>query len=59
MEVKVKMKQWNERYFLSLYILYKKYHSQRVVMVINLIFGVAMYIQSNFPLLYARYNIYV
>ena len=35
--------------FLSLYILYKEYHSQKVVMVINLIFGFAMYMCSNSP----------
>ena len=33
---------------MSLYILYKEYHIQRIIIVINLIFGIAMYMQSNF-----------
>ena len=42
--MRVRMKQWDEWYSSSLYILYKEYHSQIVVMIINLIFGVVLYI---------------
>ena len=58
MEMRVRRNR-GKKYFLSLYILYKEYHSQRVVIVINLIFGVAMYMQSNFSIINYQMNVLV